>query len=284
MGGKPIGIRWNLGDASLRGFEALQLSVWGAFNIFGPSASYAVCVHGVSLDRAQALVGPLPDGVLWLKADEDGIPEFAHRRMTQRFSHLAGWKLSPVRLFPDRHELALENDVILWEMPSVLESWLYDAHPSFLLAEDIRPGLGQFTQFCDEEPLDSSIRGLPPKFDYSRALASVLEAHPVSLMTEMDERGLHVAAIRRAGVVHVARTEEVSLCSPFPPHQPGLGKCGAHFTSLNAHNPRWSFQGRPAVDCIREHWSRMRTEVWQRVAPGLYRPSSERLQPDLRRV
>ncbi len=35
-----------------------------------------------------------------------------------------GWKLVPLRLFPDAYELALDNDCILWEMPEGLRRWL----------------------------------------------------------------------------------------------------------------------------------------------------------------
>ena len=38
-----LGVRWTTGDASARGFEALRLSLWGAFRLFGPPQ--------VSLDR-----------------------------------------------------------------------------------------------------------------------------------------------------------------------------------------------------------------------------------------
>lgn len=37
-----VGVRWTIGDVSDEGFEALRLSVWGAFRLFGEDAVYAV--------------------------------------------------------------------------------------------------------------------------------------------------------------------------------------------------------------------------------------------------
>ena len=41
---RPVGIRWTIGNVSTRGFEALRLSIWGAWKAFGPDAIYVVCV------------------------------------------------------------------------------------------------------------------------------------------------------------------------------------------------------------------------------------------------
>jgi hypothetical protein len=53
----------------------------------------------------------------------------------------------------------------------------------------------------------------------------------------------------------VVSTQKVSICSPFPPHLPTLGSCGAHFVGLNAKSLPWEYEERPGVDYIREHWS-----------------------------
>jgi hypothetical protein len=70
----------------------------------------------------------------------------------------------------------------------------------------------------------------------------------------LDEQGLQTAVLQRHDPFVVNNTE-VSICSPFPPHVRSLGRCGAHFVGLNAKSLPWKYEGRPAVEYIREHWT-----------------------------
>lgn len=160
-----LGIRWTIGDVNPRGFEALRLSIWGTWSLFGAFA--------------------------------------------------------PLQCFPDRRELALDNDVILWDMPEALAAWLADSSPeSCLLAEDVTSSLGQFGSMCGARALNTGIRGLPAGFDLEERLRAVLDVHPVTLVSELDEQGLQVAALSWTRPPHVVSVHDVTICSPFPPHLP----------------------------------------------------------------
>lgn len=262
-------VRWTVGAVSRRGFEALQLSVWGAHRVFGPRASYVICVNSVAPGDARALTGPLPPGVLWRESRREELPEFLRRHLDATLSEGTSWKFAPLRLAPDRYELALDNDCILWAAPAALRTWLDGAHPSHtVLAEDVRPCFGQFAQECGPAPRNSGIRGLPPGFDLAAALAHALDCRPTTLRSELDEQGLQTFALAGAGPVLVVAAEEVTICSPFPPHVPHLGTCGAHFVGLNAHALPWEYEGRPATALTAEHWERLRPGLEERV--GLF--------------
>ena len=75
-GERLVAVRWTIGDVSESGYEALRLSAWGAWRVFGPEAEYAVCVNSVPLDRARALAGDLPPGVAWRVSTKSQIPGF----------------------------------------------------------------------------------------------------------------------------------------------------------------------------------------------------------------
>ncbi len=262
----PIAIRWTIGDVSRRGFEALRLSIWGAWRLFGPSASYVVCVNTIPLPSAQLLTGEIPDSVTWHASTPNQLPEFVRPHLDDSMVEGVGWKFAPLRLFPEHHELALDNDCILWEMPTAIRHWLARAHDeTCVIAQDVRPAFGQFARFCRSTPCNSGIRGLPPRFDFAHRLRSLLEAHPVRLTSELDEQGLQVAAVSRSREPLMVGVDEVSICSPFPPHQPHLGTCGAHFVGLNARKLPWALGGRPAHELIREHWEKHRDTLYQRV-------------------
>jgi hypothetical protein len=256
-----IGLRWTVGDVSERGFAALGLSVWGAHRLFGPDAAFLICCNTVPLADAQARTGPLPPSVRW----QDGgsaLPDWLLPHLGPGMAEGVAWKFSPLRAFPDRFELSLDNDCILWDWPQALRDWLGGGGDRCVLAEDVRPAFGQFAPDCGEAPRNSGIRGLPPGFDLAAALRGALAARgaaqgaPVVLLSELDEQGLQVAALSRHAPPLVVRTEEVSICSPFWPHQPEFGRCGAHFVGLNARHIAWNYYDRPADDWMRDHWQR----------------------------
>src|SRR5690606_31046463 len=137
-----LGLRWTIGDVSLEGFEALRLSVWGSYRAFGSDVARTICVNTVTVAAAQELTGQLPPGCTWI--DTTGmLPSALAPYLDRRRGEGAGWKWASLRVFPDRFELALDNDCILWAIPTAVRLWL-DAPEACLIAEDVRPSFGQF--------------------------------------------------------------------------------------------------------------------------------------------
>lgn len=251
----PIGLRWTIGDVNPRGFEALRLSIWGAWRLFGTDASYAVCVNSVSVDEARTRTGEVPAAVAWGDASDD-LPRFLRACLDGGMAEGAAWKFAPLRVFPERFELALDNDCILWRLPEAIESWLARGDGACLLAEDVRTMFGAFAEFCAPAPRNCGLRGLPPGFDLGAALEEVLRRKPKRLTTELDEQGLQVAAMSRPGMPRAVPLHDLSVCSPFHPHLPDLGRCGAHFVGLNTKHICWDYYDRPADAWMAEHWAR----------------------------
>ncbi|MDB6124120.1 MAG: hypothetical protein JWQ71_3113 [Pedosphaera sp.] len=262
--GEKIAIRWTIGDVSTRGFEALRLSIWGAWKLFGPEATYVVCFNSISLELAKVRTGDVPKSVLWHESTANQLPQFLKSHLDRDMSEGVSWKFAPLRLFPDRHELVLDNDCILWDVPLAIQDWL-EGDKVCVLAEDVRSCFGHFAAHCGEEPRNSGIRGLPPRFDLEGVIRRILEQQPVMLRSELDEQGLQVAALSHETSPLVVTIDEVSICSPFPPHLPSLGRCGAHFVGLNAKQLPWELNGRPAVHYIRAHWHKHRASLFERV-------------------
>jgi hypothetical protein len=258
-----VGVRWTIGDVNRRGFDALRLSIWGAWRLFGRAAQYAVFVNSLPIDRARSLTGEVPAGVHWVEVERE-LPDWLEHRLDGAMAEGVAWKFVPVRAFPDDHELALDNDVVLWDAPSAVLAWLRGATP-FLLAEDVRPAFGRFADLCGPRPLNTGIRGLPPGFDLAAAMQRVLATRPARLDSELDEQGLQVAALLASGPLAVVRAAEVTICSPFPPHTPALGSAGAHFVGLNTRRLGFEFAGRRAEEVRADHWDRLVVEVEQRV-------------------
>lgn len=261
----PLFVRWTIGDVSAAGFAALRLSVLGIMRLLGNLPRYVVFVNSISIALAQRLAGPLPPGILWRPADVAPPPELrAH--LDRGMAEGTAWKLMPPQLNPAVRELALDNDVILWELPQALKRWLagLDA-AACLTAEDVKPAYGRFAAVCPARAFNAGIRGTPAGFDLTAAAARILEQEKIVLESEQDEQGLQIAALTCHGDPLVVTTDEVTICSPFPPHQPELGSCGAHFVGLNARALPWWVAGRPASHVRLEHWRRHQDGICERL-------------------
>ncbi len=254
-----LGIRWTIGDVNPRGFAALRLSVWGAWRLFGPSVNYRIHVNTISLDDARARTGTLPADVEWEPVARRQAGALTGH-LDDRMAEGVAWKLVPARAFPDDHELALDNDVVLWAIPRAIDDWLR-GKTQFVLAADVRPAFGRFGALCGERPLNTGLRGLPPGFDLEGALDEALARSPGTLTSELDEQGLQVAAILGAGSTGVVALEDVTICSPFPPHVPHLGRAGAHFVGLNTHSLGFDWDGIPAEEVRAQHWDGLVPEI-----------------------
>jgi hypothetical protein len=275
---RRLGVRWTIGDVSPAGFEALRLSVQGAVRLFGATARYCVCVNNMSVAAAQRRAGPMPRDVAWRSADPS-VPDLLQPFLSTGMAEGVAWKLSPLRLFRHCHELSLDNDVVLWDVPRALYDWLNGPDPTAcLIAEDVTPAFGQFGAMCGAAPRNSGIRGLGPRFDLGAALARVLERAPVRLHSELDEQGLQIAALSADNPAFVIPVDDVTICSPFYPHRPGLGRCGAHFVGLNARDIPWRYYDQPATSVRIRHWKKLRPEVHRRV--GLPLPACNSSEND----
>lgn len=258
-----LAIRWTIGDVASRGFAALHASAWGAWKLFGDAARYRVYVNTLSPEEARARCGEMPGPLEWCAASS-ALPAWLSRVVDPAMAEGVAWKLVPARAFPDDHELSLDNDVVLWDVPRAIRDWL-EGGARFVLAEDVRACFGRFAALCGARPLNSGIRGLPPGFDVEAALCGALARLPGMLMSELDEQGLQVAALQAAGPVAVVELDEVTICSPFPPHLPHLGRAGAHFVGLNTRRLGFRFYGRAAEAVRAEHWDAHAPEVTRRI-------------------
>ncbi len=254
-------VRWTIGDVSHHGFETLRLSAWGARQLFGGTAHYVVCVNSVPLDWARALAGPVPEEVEWLDVSQR-LSSVISRHLDAGMAEGAAWKFAPLRLDPNRYELHLDNDCVLWGLPDAIRAWLEEDEPRCILAEDVAPMLGQFQALCGPAPRNSGIRGVPPGFDLAERLAAALGETGVMLRSELDEQGLVTFACSRDRPPHIVSVDDVAICGPFPPHRQRVGRCGAHFVGLNAHRLSWTHRGRPGEAHVRSNWRRLRPELY----------------------
>ena len=260
----PLVVRWTVGNVSRQGFEALRWSLLGASQLFDAAARYVVCVNTVPARTAAALVGSLPVDVEWLPVSSAEMPAFIRDRLDANLAEGVGWKFAPFRIDQDAFELSLDNDCILWEMPDAVRQWLdHGARP--LIAEDVRACFGQFGERCGSAPRNSGIRGLPPRWPFEEDVQDVLELAGRPLASETDEQGLQVAAITLRTAPFLVRTTDVTICSPFRPHQPYVADAGATSSESIRSRSRGPTTAGPALEVLHDHWRRLRATLAARI-------------------
>jgi hypothetical protein len=265
-----LAIRWTIGNVRERGYEMLRLSITCAFRLFGPLACYLVCVNSVPVAEAQDRTGERPMAAQWRQVTRADVPPVLRSKLDGSLIEGMGWKLAPLRTFPDRYELALDNDCILWDLPDGMRQWL-ESPDGYLFAEDAERSLGSFDALCPPGAFNAGIRGLPPGQDLSESLNAVLSERAAMLppdqarvVDEIEEQGLQAAAMLRHQPLFLVRKDEVTLCSPFWPRNPELGSCGAHFLGMNAPHIPFDYYARPADEWLAEHWNRHRPALYAR--------------------
>jgi hypothetical protein len=261
-------VRWTIGDVRPRGFEMLRISIACAQRLFGPSAHYTVCVNTIGVREAQDKCGLSSRAVEWRQVDRASSPEVLREFCRPDLMEGMGWKLIPLRLYPERYELAIDNDCIIWDLPAGMRDWLENPE-ACLSARDVERSLGSFDSMCPPGAMNAGIRGLPPGTDLEDTLTDVLEElrsrdNSASLISEIEEQGLQVAAMCRMDPLYLVETDEVTICSPFWPRSPHLGRCGAHFVGMNSSHIPWDYYGKPADLWLDEHWNKMRPLLLER--------------------
>jgi len=256
-----LAIRWIVGDVSARGYEVLAHSITGARAVFGDAPEYVVCVNTIDVNTARARVGRAARLTDW--KDCSGLtPTWLRERLDEGMAEGVAWKFAPPRIFPNRHLLSLDNDVVLWRMPASVRAWLDDSRGP-LIAEDVRCCYGRFADRCPRQPRNSGITGFPPGWNVEGKLRETI-GHE-RLTSETDEQGLQVAMIT-AEPHHVVSMREVSICGYFRPHLLEFGSCGAHFVGVNAKRSSSMWAGRSCHQFTYEFWDTNKPEVARLVA------------------
>lgn len=265
---RNLGIRWTIGNVSPRGFAALRLSLWGAFRLLGRRADYVVCVNSISVERARARTGPVPEDVSFEPVSRADLPARLARRLDKGMAGGAAWRVAPPRRFTERRELALDNDVILWELPAALERWLDEEDPErCLVLGAAEEAYGRFAPACEPGPPRSAgLRAMPPRFDLTAELRTVLEGIEGPVATSADQRGLEIAALSRLRPPLVVSLDDVPACGPTSPAASHLGHAGARFSDLNAGDPPLRRAG-PATEAVcGDHFDALLSELHRRLA------------------
>lgn len=216
---KPLA-RWTIGKTSKDGYECLIESINSFLKYY--QADVFIC-YNCELDQLPQQVKKF--NLVEQQKNINGMPEAAG----------VAWKLYPPRLDSKRHEISIDNDIILTDRIEQIDDFLEKDNFTLLL-EDLGRTYGRFEnhvppKFC----INSGVYGMPPNFDFEKYIKFYVgEKWEKNALYEhdknetFDEQGLVALALLDNKNYIIIPKESITNCE----YTLCEGK-GYHFIGLN---------------------------------------------------
>jgi hypothetical protein len=209
MAGNPI-LRWTIGPVHDAGFQILSHSVKLIKKVYSDFDFY-ILYNGLNVNQLDFISGL---GVPLIKQDGKGLECEA--------SDVA-WKLYPPRLDISRHEIFVDNDLILYKPLEEIE-WFLKQNNGFIVTEGEGRLYGN-KRVPENIKINSGLFGIPPNFDFAQAINTICSKR--CWQNRYDEQGT-VATIVCYNVHKIIPFSSVAVYrgKSFGSH--GLHFCGAN--------------------------------------------------------
>ena len=151
---KPIA-RWTIGNTFRHGYECLIRSIHSFLAYYDLEVNV---YYNCKIEAIHSVIKKFPEANF---VDQSSYLESKIKPMG------VAWKLYPLRIDITRHEISIDNDIILNEPVPEIEKFFQGTHT--LLLEDIARAYGKFEKHVPPGLfINSGIYGMPPGFDLSR--------------------------------------------------------------------------------------------------------------------
>lgn len=221
-------MRWTIGgNVSKAGWECFSESIRIIPKIY-PEFDYVIC-HNNMNDKMMNHLKSFGVDLYEQKHEEIGVPFEFNRKTTDNVSNHA-WKLCPLRLRPNSHEIWIDNDIILWNRIPEIDEFLNNDKP-IVSQTWSRELYGQFDcDVPDSCSICAGFFGLPPNFPFKEKIDN---ANKFKMpLSGFDEQGM---------IAYIITSNENGWIGIEPYHLNQLGwwdcvkemPLGAHFIRLN---------------------------------------------------
>lgn len=163
---KPL-LRWVVGPVGELGLRILRNSVRNIVSMYGERFDYLICYNQISADKLSL-----------------GIPLFCQDHLRNALGYDVAWKLFPVRVRAESHEIVIDNDLVLFKKLDEIENFLVSDHT--LTYQGLHGAHGNY-YVPKGMRLNSGIYGMPPGFD--------IDLSNRTFSGKFDEQGLIVSSL-----------------------------------------------------------------------------------------
>lgn len=212
---KPL-VRWTIGPVSANGFECLARSIDKFRRLY--DIEPIVCHNSIPSEEIDFL---LSLGVRLYCQDTQA--DLSVRPMG------VSWKLYPPRLTFDRHELFIDNDLVIEQHIPEIDQF-FQGRKTLLLEGESR-NYGAFDRHVPlNQNINSGVFGLPPGFDFKKHVDFLVQNWEENCNTSsktFDEQGVVAAALLTEPHLIIPRTILTNCEVHYRP------AAGMHFVGLN---------------------------------------------------
>lgn len=220
---KPL-VRWTIGDVKPAGHKSLELSIKKFTQLY--DVDVVVC-HNCDV----ASLDYLPQEILYDQRQDWKIKPVG-----------VSWKLYPPRLDSTRHEMVIDNDIIIEERIEEIDRFFNS--DSTLLLEDVTRTYGQFENYVPPEYcINSGIYGMPPEFNLQKYIDFYIKKWEINALGEhsesktFDEQGLIAISLLNYPSFAIIPETSVTICEREFKKSKGM-----HFIGLNRRRHHRPFQ------------------------------------------
>lgn len=117
------------------------------------------------------------------------------------------WKICPPRLDVARHEIIMDNDIIINKIFPELETFLNNSNKNLILEETVRY-YGIFDKLIKGK-FSSGFIGFYPGYDFAAKIREI--AIPKKSLTNADEQGLLVSVLQKSDYIKISKNKILKL-------------------------------------------------------------------------
>jgi len=222
---KPI-VRWTIGDVSKEGFLILHYSIKSFIDLYKDQFDYFVCYNNIE----ESKLSKIKKFPVTFINQINYINEIKIKPILNN----PCWKLYPPRLDLKRHEIFVDNDLIVYKKIPVIDKFLKEKDLLFI-SEAIMRSYGNFSDYITiPENLNTGIFGLYPNFDFKIKINNIIKNKKViTWKNHLDEQGL-VSLIFQDYNFELIDLNQIYVCHKN--FNLKKGKYGVHFVGLNNKN------------------------------------------------
>ena len=218
-------VRWNLGDVSKEGLDCLQLSIEKFQNLHkNYSFDYYVFYNGIKKDRLKNL----KNVKIISKSDYKNsllIPP-PHEK-----HDLPAWKLYPPRVDKNKHEIIIDNDIVIFNKINYLDDFLKNKIVYITEAKE-RAYSGKVEPYIPKKfHINSGFICLPPEFDLQKKINDVIKDFNIKTWdNHKDEQAIIGYIFSQMNNLKLISITDIFVCYDYILKN---AKFGYHFTGLN---------------------------------------------------
>lgn len=227
---RPV-VRWVVGECHTLGYDTLYESIKSFKKIYKNNFIYCICFNSKKIKKTLVKSLELVDKIIDQKKFQKTLP---FNPFKKRGPH---WKLYPPRLFPEQHELILDNDLIIYEEMKEIEEFLSDESLCLTTRAIKRSYNKKYEHHIKRDfNINTGLVGLPPFFDYQKKIEIVLSYGKSVWKDYFDEQTV-VAGVLQSENTKVIPFETISSCCGLTHFN--IGKKGTHFIGINKGYDKW---------------------------------------------